>query len=67
MIYEFFCRIHGKFELNQSMMSEHKANCPECNLPMQRVYSIPTWHYGDAWFRPDGSYRQDKDYEPVMR
>lgn len=62
MTYQFRCSGHGEFEVNQPMLSEHKASCPVCGSKGQRVYSMPTWLWGDSVFRPDGSYRQDEDY-----
>lgn len=60
MIYEFRCSEHGVFEVDQPMMVEHKANCPECDKPTKRVYS-PTPHYWDSpkpLFHKDGSYEE---------
>ena len=37
--YEYECSRHGRFEESQSMMAEHKANCPECGLMAQRIFS----------------------------
>ncbi len=67
MIYEFNCDKHGSFEVNQPMLSEHKADCPKCGSPCHRKFSRLEWIWADAAFRKDGSYRQDKDYAPVMR
>ena len=67
MIYEFKCQKHGLFEVNQPLFSEHKANCPECGLLAQRKYHSLDWVWAHSVFRPDGSYREDKDYAPVMR
>ena len=37
--YEYECSRHGRFEESQSMMSEHKANCPKCGGTAQRIFS----------------------------
>ena len=63
MRYVFCCEGHGLFEVNQSMLSEHKANCLTCGAECQRVYLPTIWRWGDKLFREDGSYREDKDYE----
>jgi len=60
--YVFSCPEHGRFEVNQPLMAEHKANCPECNKPAQRVFTAPDWIWAGSVFRPDGSLRQDRDY-----
>ena len=67
MRYEFNCIEHGKFEVNQSIFVEHKANCPKCGQPAQRIYTSPQWIWLGSLYRPDGSRRQDKDYAPVMK
>ena len=58
MIYQFKCRYHGIFEINQPISVEHKADCPACGLEMQRVY-LPADHYwaGEA-HNPDGSVQE---------
>uniref|UniRef100_A0A6M3K6F2 Putative regulatory protein FmdB zinc ribbon domain-containing protein n=1 Tax=viral metagenome TaxID=1070528 RepID=A0A6M3K6F2_9ZZZZ len=67
MLYQFKCKEHGEFEVSQPMLSEHKANCPECNLPAQRIY-LPHQHmWAGSVFRPNGSYRQHNDYAEVMK
>jgi len=67
MLYQFKCKNHGEFEVRQSILAEHKANCSKCGKEAQRVYS-PVKHFwkGNA-FRSDGSLREDKDYAPVMK
>ena len=68
MVYEYVCHPCGYgFEENQYMMAEHKAICPKCGERAQRVYSKLAVIWAGAAFRRDGSYRQDKDYAPVMR
>ena len=63
MIYQFRCRAHGKFEVEQGMTEEHKASCPKCNAPAQRVY-LPVIHYWpDVLWNKDGS-RQSPDDLP---
>jgi putative FmdB family regulatory protein len=67
MIYEFKCEQHGVFQVRQSLNDEHKADCPKCQQPAQRIFSTPEWIWKGEAYRPDGSKRQDKDYAPVMR
>uniref|UniRef100_A0A6M3IQT2 Putative regulatory protein FmdB zinc ribbon domain-containing protein n=1 Tax=viral metagenome TaxID=1070528 RepID=A0A6M3IQT2_9ZZZZ len=67
MNYLFRCSSHGEFEINQPIMAEHKANCPECHEPAQRIFTGLQHIWAGSVFRPDGSLRQDKDYAPVMR
>ena len=67
MLYDFKCKKCGLFEVEQDMLTEHKAICPECGLPAQRIYSHLKWIWANSAYRPDGSLRQDKDYAPVMR
>ena len=65
MLYEFNCREHGEFEVNQPIMAEHKANCLECGQPAQRIYHTLEWIWAGEAYRPDGSKREEKDYAPV--
>lgn len=68
MVYEFVCsKCEHKFEEKQPMLEEHKANCPKCKSPAIRQYSLLDWLWDGSAFRKDGSYREDKDYAPVMR
>lgn len=68
MVYEYICpKCEYGFEKNQPMMAEHKASCPRCGNVTIRQYSLFDWRDGDVAFRRDGSYREDKDYAPVMR
>jgi len=62
MFYEFKCEQHGKFTIRQPMMTEHKANCPECGKQAQRIFLMPQWFWTGSVFRPDGSLRQQDDY-----
>jgi len=62
MIYEFNCREHGGFLVEQPMLSEHKAKCPVCEVEGQRQYSTFKVIWAGSAYRPDGSLRQDKDY-----
>ncbi len=62
MQYQFNCEKHGEFEVSQPMMSEHTANCPQCNKPAQRIFSTLQWLWAGSVFRPDGSLRQEEDY-----
>ncbi len=58
MTYEFSCC--GKtFEIKQPMLEEHKANCPKCSKPAQRIFS-GLGHYYD---NPKPLYNQDGSYE----
>lgn len=59
VIYQFRCPTHGLFEVEQPMLSEHKANCPKCGQPAQRIYT-PTGHY---WDNPKPLYHEDGSYE----
>jgi len=61
MIYEFECPEHGRFEVNQPMMAEHKANCPICGKEAQRIFSSPQWFYDKPrnLFDKQGNYRED--------
>ena len=64
MLYEYRCPSHGAFEVSQSFHSEHKeADCPQCGNKGQRIYSSFEWMWANSVFRPDGSYRQDSDYD----
>ena len=63
MLYEFLCGHCGKFDVRQSLDSEHKADCPQCGGPGQRIYSSFQWMWANSVFRKDGSYRQDSDYD----
>jgi len=68
MQYEFECKECGLiFEVNQPMLSDHKASCPQCGKPSQRIYGTLEWIWKGEAYRPDGSRREDKDYAPVMR
>lgn len=60
MLYEFECPVHGRFEVNQPIMAEHKANCPKCGQPAKRVYfpSAWLWTHPQTTFNRDGSYRE---------
>jgi len=66
MIYQFRCRYcisiicNGLFEVEQFIHEEHKANCPECGEPGQRVYNKLGHYYNNpkALFHEDGSYEE---------
>ncbi len=62
MFYQFRCNEHGEFEVEQPLLAEHKATCPECGKEGQRIFSQLQWKWANSVFRPDGSYRQDDDY-----
>lgn len=66
MTYEFSC-CGEVFEIRQPMLEEHKADCPKCGKPAQRMFSMTEWIWADSAYRSDGSLREDKDYAPVMR
>lgn len=67
LIYIYRCEQHGEFEVRQRMHEEHKANCPQCGKPAQRVFSSPQWIWKGEAYRPDGTRRPDSDYAPVMK
>ena len=62
MYYDFECEKHGLFEVSQSIMSQHKFNCPHCGSQCQRRYSVLDWIWTGSLFREDGSRRQQDDY-----
>lgn len=67
MRYEFKCNMcQSIFEVSQPILSEHKANCPQCGEGAQRIYSPLQWIWGGSLYRPDGSRREHDDYAPVM-
>ncbi len=37
-LYEFECPRHGRFEVKQAMLEEHKAVCPQCGLDSPYVF-----------------------------
>jgi len=63
MVYEFICPIHGYFTLEQPLYVEHLAVCPKCGQVAIRKFSSPGIVMAGQAFRPDGSYRQEKDYD----
>ena len=65
MIYQFRCSEHGDFEVNQSMLEEHIANCPVCNTPAQRVYLPPIHYWPDVLWHNDGSRQSPDELPPV--
>ena len=67
MKYDFKCKEHGWFEVEQSITEEHEANCPECHKPAQRIFSTLEVIWAGSAYRPDGSLRPDSDYAPVMK
>ena len=67
MRYEFKCpTCNHSFEVEQPVLSEHIADCPECGDECQRIYSKLQWIWKGSLYRPDGSRRQHDDYAPVM-
>jgi len=58
MIYQFRCSTHGVFEVNQPIYQEHRADCPLCGGPGQRIYlSLPHYWAGEA-HNPNGSVQE---------
>lgn len=67
MIYQFRCPIDGLFEVEQPMQVEHKANCPECGHPAQRIY-LPLDHiWPDVLWHKDGSRQSPDELPPAPR
>lgn len=66
MRYDFNCREHGIFEVQQPILEEHKADCPQCGEEAQRIYSALEVIWGGSLYRPDGSRREHDDYAQVM-
>ncbi len=63
MVYEFKCAKCGKdIQVNQPIMAEHNADCPDCDVPCQRIYPSLQVIWAGSVYRPDGSLRQDSDY-----
>ena len=62
MFYDFKCPGHGTFTVEQPMLVDHVASCPQCGRPGQRKYSSLKVIWAGSVFRPDGSLRQDEDY-----
>lgn len=60
MIYIFTCKEHGRFEVQQPMDSEHKAECPKCGKPAQRVYGFGGFYFDNPkpLYHKDGSYEE---------
>ncbi len=67
MFYEFTCEDCGTFEVNQSMLSDHKSNCPQCGKEAQRIYAVLEVVWAGEAYRPDGSRREHDDYTSVMK
>ena len=60
MVYEFLCpACQHRFEINQAMLAEHKANSPKCGKPAQRIFS----GLGFYWDKPKPLYYKDGSYE----
>ncbi len=60
MIYQFKClNCEIYFEIEQPMHDQHKANCPKCGVPAQRIYTSPRWY----WTNPKPLYHKDGSYE----
>ncbi len=62
MLYQFRCPEHGEIEVNQPMLSEHKAQCPICGIECQRIFSSLQVIWIGEIFRSDGSRRTQDDY-----
>ena len=37
-VYEFTCRVHGRFDVVQGMTENHVAVCPQCKRSATRVF-----------------------------
>lgn len=59
MTYVYECATDGRFERQEPIMQEHKANCSSCGRPARRVYTFQGMVYANPLFHPDGSY-EDK-------
>ena len=57
MTYQYSCQAHGTFERREPITAEHRADCPQCQRPAQRVYSLGGWTWDNALFAKDGSYK----------
>lgn len=60
MTYEYRCPEHGTFEREEPIAAEHRADCPECGAPAQRIYHPVGMYYGHPapLFHEDGSYEE---------
>ena len=65
MIYKFKCPEHGIFEVNQRIMTEHKAYCPICGILGSRVYQSLPFQFGKADYNKDGSRDLNPDLPDV--
>jgi putative FmdB family regulatory protein len=45
-VYAFNCFEHGEFEITQGMNDEHRAFCPTCKHPADRVYYPVAFKHG---------------------
>lgn len=57
MKYVFRCSEHGEFEVEQAMESEHKAICPKCGKPAERVFT-PAPHIWEPYDHPHHEERR---------
>jgi len=55
LIYLFRCERHGTFDVRQSIFDKHEADCPECGLPGQRIFTSVPFQFGKADYNKDGS------------
>ncbi len=53
------------FEVNQPMMMEHVANCPICNEPAERVWTMPAIYTPWDLWNEDGSRQDDSELPRV--
>ncbi len=71
MIYIFRCnsrRLMGRkfiFEVEQKIMDEHKANCPICEQPAQRVFTTLRHSWPDEGYTPSGKRIVNQDLPHV--
>ena len=61
MKYQFRCKNHGVFMIEQSIFADHVAKC-RCGLEGQRIYSRLSWIWAGEAYRSDGSRREANDY-----
>ena len=64
MWYEYFCPKHGSFEVKRSMNdSSLPATCPTCGSLGIRQFGTHEVVWAGSAYRPNGSRREDKDYD----
>jgi putative FmdB family regulatory protein len=72
MLYKFRCPEHGAFEVSQPMAADHKAACPVCRQPAQRIYGPYNGHFNInkpvyALFDKHGNYEECPDPNYLSR